>query len=82
MCDRAPEIKKWKEKDLPRFHFPPEISLEGFKIGREGLEKRHVIEVCPFRAWILVLHDTKEYSLANGYNLGLMADMAYAKFGD
>jgi hypothetical protein len=42
------------------------------------LEKRHVIEICPFRAWSLVLHDTKDYSLANGYNLGMMADMAYA----
>lgn len=79
LCDRAPEIKGWKDEKLPRFHFPPEKSLKGLAIGRENLEKRHVIEICPFRAWVLALHETKEYSLANGYNLGLMANMAYAE---
>ncbi|WP_261371275.1 lipase family protein [Yersinia aleksiciae] len=82
LCDRVPEIEHWKDKTPPRFHFPPEKSLKGTEIARETLEKRHVIEICPFRAWSLVLHDTKDYSLANGYNLGMMADMAYAKGGD
>ncbi len=79
LCDCAPEIKGWKDETLPRFHFPPDKSLKGLEIGREHLEKRHVIEICPFRAWVLALHDTKEYSLANGYNLGLMANMAYTE---
>ncbi len=82
LCDRVPEIEHWTDKAPPRFHFPPEKSLKGTEIAREALEKRHVIEICPFRAWSLVLHDTKDYSLANGYNLGMMADMAYATGGD
>ncbi|PLV54493.1 lipase family protein [Erwinia sp. B116] len=82
LCDSAPQIDKWEAKQLPQFHFPEGKSLKGFELTREQLDKRHVIEICPFRAWVLVLHDTKEYSLANGYNLGLMADMAYAKGGD
>ncbi|QEW33885.1 lipase family protein [Erwinia billingiae] len=79
LCDSAPKIEKWEAKQLPQFHFPAGKSLKGFEIAREQLEKRLIIEICPFRAWVLVLHDTKEYSLANGYNLGLMADMAYAE---
>lgn len=78
LCDRMPDIPEWTDKEPPRFHFPHGTSLKGTEIVREALEKRHVIEICPFRAWSLVLHDTKDYSLANGYNLGLMADMAYA----
>ncbi|EOF7416263.1 lipase family protein [Salmonella enterica] len=78
LCDRVPEIEGWVEKEPPKFHFPPDRSLKGTEISRETLEKRHVIEICPFRAWSLVLHDTKDYSLANGYNLGVMADMAYS----
>jgi type VI secretion system protein VasL len=82
LCDRMPDIPEWTGKEPPRFHFPHGVSLQGTKISRETLEKRHVIEICPFRAWSLVLHDTKDYSLANGYNLGVMADMAYAKGGN
>lgn len=82
LCDRMPDIPEWTDKEPPRFHFPHGTSLKGTEITREALEKRHVIEICPFRAWSLVLHDSKDYSLANGYNLGVMADMAYAKSGD
>ncbi|MCU6406822.1 lipase family protein [Enterobacter quasiroggenkampii] len=78
LCDRMPDIPEWTDKEPPRFHFPHGTSLKGTEIVREALEKRHVIEICPFRAWSLVLHNTKDYSLANGYNLGVMADMAYA----
>lgn len=78
LCDRMPEIEGWTEKEPPKFHFQPGKSLNGTEIAREALDKRHIIEICPFRAWSLVLHDTKDYSLANGYNLGVMADMAYA----
>ncbi|HDR2621405.1 TPA: lipase family protein [Enterobacter chuandaensis] len=82
LCDRMPDIPEWTDKEPPRFHFPHGVSLQGTEITRKTLDKRHVIEICPFRAWSLVLHDTKDYSLANGYNLGVMADMAYAKGGD
>lgn len=78
LCDRLPEIEGWTEPDPPKFHFPPGRSLKGTEIAREALEKRHVIEICPFRAWVLDLHDTKEYDLANGLNLGIMADLAYS----
>ena len=78
LCDRLPEIEGWTEAELPKFHFPPGRSLKGTEIVREVLEKRHVIEICPFRAWVLDLHDTKEYDLANGLNLGIMADLAYS----
>ncbi|MFY7112798.1 lipase family protein [Enterobacter cloacae complex sp. SHL020] len=82
LCERMPDIPEWTDKEPPRFHFPHGTLLKGTEIPRETLEKRHVIEICPFRAWSLVLHDTKDYSLANGYNLGVMADMAYAQGGN
>ena len=78
LCDRLPEIEGWTEPVPPKFHFPPGRSLKGTEIAREALDKRHVIEICPFRAWVLDLHDTKEYDLANGLNLGIMADLAYS----
>ena len=78
LCDRLPEIEGWAEPEPPKFHFPPGRSLKGTEIARETLDKRHVIEICPFRAWVLSLHDTKEYDLANALNLGIMADLVYA----
>lgn len=78
LCDRLPEIEGWTEPEPPKFHFPQGRSLKGTEIAREALGKRHVIEICPFRAWVLDLHDTKEYDLANGLNLGIMADLAYS----
>ncbi|MCX0498432.1 lipase family protein [Erwinia billingiae] len=77
LCDRIPEITGWTEPEPPAFHFPPGRSLKGTEITREGLEQRHVIEICPFRAWVLALHDTKDYDLSNGLNLGIMADLVY-----
>lgn len=78
LCDRLPKIEDWTDPAPPKFHFPPGRSLKGTEIVREALEKRHVIEICPFRAWVLDLHDTKDYDLANGLNLGIMADLAYS----
>lgn len=37
-----------------------------------------MLEICPFRAWSLVLHHQSEYSMANAYNLGLMANLSYS----
>lgn len=62
---------------LPAYHFP-DPKCGGFTVDREGLDRRHVLEMCPFRAWSLVLHHQKEYSLANAYNLGLMSELAYS----
>lgn len=78
LCDRVPQIAGWDEPQPPEFHFPPGRSLKGIEIGLEALEQRHVIEICPFRAWMLALHDTREYDLANGLNLGIMADLVYS----
>lgn len=78
LCDRMPQIEGWDEPELPTFHFPPGRTLKGIEVTREALEQRHVIEICPFRAWVLALNDTKDYDLANGLNLGIMADLAYS----
>lgn len=78
LCDRLPEMPGWTETEPPMFHFPTGKEMKGTKIARDALEQRHVIEICPFRAWVLSLHDTKDYDLANGLNLGIMADLVYA----
>lgn len=44
----------------------------------DQLDRRHVLEICPFRAWSLTLHHQADYSLANAYNLGLMSILAYS----
>lgn len=77
LCDQLPDMPNWTEPEPPAFHFPPGRALKGTEIEREVLEQRHVIEICPFRAWVLDLHDTQDYDLANGYNLGIMADLVY-----
>ena len=79
LCDRLPTLSpSLTDPDQPpAFHFPdPEYA--GFTVKYEVLNRRHVLEVCPFRAWALVLHHQREYSLANAYNLGLMSILAYS----
>jgi type VI secretion system protein VasL len=78
LCDRLPDMPGWDSPEPPVFHFPPGKALKGTEITRDALEQRHVIEICPFRAWVLHLHDTKDYDLANALNLGIMADLVYA----
>lgn len=79
LCDRFPDLNPaWSEQDkLPAFHFP-DPGFGGFTVASEGLDRRHVLEICPFRAWSLVLHHQPEYSMANAYNLGLMANLSYS----
>ncbi|WP_137807878.1 lipase family protein [Pseudomonas sp. G(2018)] len=79
LCDRRPTFTPaWENPDqLPAFHFP-DPDFGGFTVSNEQLNRRHVLEVCPFRAWSLVLHHQAEYSLANAYNLGLMSILAYS----
>jgi len=78
LCNQLPQIEGWLESEPPEFHFPHGREMKGTEIKREELDKIHVIEVCPFRAWILALQDTKEYDPANALNLGIMADLVYS----
>lgn len=82
LCDQMPDIKGWMDKEPPKFHFQSGKSLKGTEISNKALKTRHIIEICPFRAWVMDLHDTRDYDLANGYNLAVMADMAYCAEGD
>ncbi|EIK93212.1 Pdl protein [Pseudomonas sp. M47T1] len=82
MCDRFPDLDPWSEQDkLPAFHFP-DPKFSGFTVADDKLNRRHVLEICPFRAWSLVLHHQSEYSLANAYNMSLMSILAYSKQRD
>ncbi|WP_433736222.1 lipase family protein [Pseudomonas putida] len=83
LCDRQPNFKPdlTDPDQLPAFHFP-DPSFGGFTVSDDLLDRRHVLEVCPFRAWLLVLHHQVEYSLANAYNLGLMSILAYSTQAD
>src|SRR5471030_3068941 len=79
LCNKLPNIELRKgETYAPDFHFPNGKSLKGFKIKTNELEKRHVIEICPFRAWELILHHQNDYSMANAINLGAAASLACA----
>lgn len=78
LCRTLPSVKLRKGEVWPPFHFPADKTMKGLTIRSNQLEKRHVIEICPFRAWELVLHHQKDYSLANAINLGGGACLAYA----
>ncbi len=78
LCRTLPSVKLRKGEVWPPFHFPADKVMKGLTIRSNQLEKRHVIEICPFRAWELVLHHQKDYSLANAINLGGGACLAYA----
>lgn len=83
VCDAKPRFTPSLEDpdQLPAFHFP-DRSFSGFTVDDEQLDRRHVLEICPLRAWSLVLHHQAEYSLANAYNLGLMSILAYSTHGE
>ncbi|CAQ84586.1 MULTISPECIES: lipase family protein [Photorhabdus] len=76
ISDGLPSLKGWDPKDIPPpYHFPnPEP--KGYQV--HPLSRRYVLEVCPFRAWVLQLHHQKEYSIVNAYNQSLMSVLAYA----
>lgn len=79
LCDRLPVFDPplADPKQLPPFHFP-DRDFSGFTVSYEELERRHVLEVCPFRAWSLMLHHQPQYSLVNAYNLAQMSILAYS----
>lgn len=80
LCDRLPRLERSGDEpdSALDFHFPDRL-FGGYTRDYEHLNRRHVLEVCPFRAWVLVLHHQKEYSLTNAYNLALMSLMAYSR---
>lgn len=78
LCQSSPNLELRPGEMLPAYHFPVKTAFKGIKIRTNELEIRHVIEICPFRAWELVLHHQKDYSIANGINLGAAATLAYA----
>lgn len=78
LCRTLPSVELREREVWPPFHFPQQKIMKGVVIRTNQLEKRHVIEICPFRAWELVLHHQKDYSIANGINLGAAATLAYA----
>jgi hypothetical protein len=83
LCDKLPDLDPPlpDPKQPPAFHFP-DPDFKGFTVNGDDLDRRHVLEICPLRAWSLVLHHQKEYSLANAYNLGVMSSLAYSTLSD
>ncbi|MQL49005.1 lipase family protein [Photorhabdus khanii] len=76
ISDGLPVIEGWDPKDIPPpYHFP-DPEPKGFY--SRHLNCRHVLEICPFRAWVLQLHHQKEYSIVNAHNQCLMSVLAYA----
>ncbi|KOY61108.1 lipase [Photorhabdus heterorhabditis] len=75
ISDGLPVIDKWKENKPPHYHFPNPVP-EGFCVY--AISCRYVLEVCPFRAWALLLHHQTDYTLVNAYNLALMGVLAYS----
>ncbi|NWA03808.1 lipase family protein [Pseudomonas gingeri] len=80
LCDQLPTLDPplVDPDHPPAFHFP-DTTYSGFTVSDEGLDRRHVLEICPLRAWSLVLHHQAEYSLANAHNLSLMSILAYSR---
>ncbi|MDI3392326.1 lipase family protein [Pseudomonas sp. V98_8] len=79
ICDQQPTFDPplADPAELPVYHFP-DRTFGGFTLDAEQLNRRYVLEVCPLRAWSLVLHHQAQYSLANAYNLGVMSILAYS----
>ncbi|WP_283125392.1 lipase family protein [Providencia stuartii] len=79
LCDKTPTIPAWDTEKfgLPYYHFPKEDEFKGLEFYGQDFNQRHVIEVCPFRAWSLILKHTPEYNMVNAYNLGLMSLLVY-----
>ncbi|PHM72516.1 lipase family protein [Xenorhabdus kozodoii] len=79
LCDQTPVIEGWVKTELPKYHFP-DNKFQGFRAV--FMDERWVLEVCPYRAWVLLLHHQPEYSLVNAYNQGLMSVLVYANATD
>ncbi|CNI66356.1 Predicted lipase [Yersinia frederiksenii] len=79
LCDKLPAITpNWEDKKKPPAYHFPDTRFTGLTVKK--LNCRHVLEICPFRAWSLVLHHIPDYSLVNAYNLVLMSILSYADY--
>ncbi|MFJ4376047.1 lipase family protein [Pseudomonas japonica] len=80
LCDALPKTNPpmLDERDVPLYHFPDK-NYSGCTFVYDQLNRRHVLEVCPFRSWSLLLHYQAEYSIVNAYNLGLMSVLSYSR---
>lgn len=78
LCRTLPSMQLREGEIWPPFHFPDKKIMKGLTLYSNQLQMRHILEICPFRAWELVLHHQKEYSLANALNLGGNACLAYS----
>jgi len=79
LCRTYPEIEKRQDEIFPPpFHFPHDKSLKGLTLKAAQLNKKNIIEICPFRSWELILHHQNDYSMANAVNLGIAASISYA----
>lgn len=76
LCDSKPRIGD--SESLPDFHFPNK-TFKGVCLPANTLNKKLIIEVCPFRAWNFVFENTDNYSLINAYNMALLSNIAYLK---
>ncbi|WP_017518338.1 lipase family protein [Pseudomonas nitroreducens] len=91
LCDKQPQFDPplAESEPLSAYHFP-DPAFRGFTLGADvprggaftDLDCRYVLEVCPFRAWSLVLNHQPDYCLVTAYNLGLMSILSYSKFTD
>ncbi|HHV42442.1 MAG TPA: lipase family protein, partial [Clostridiaceae bacterium] len=79
LCDSKPRIGD--SESLPDFHFPNK-TFKGVCLPANTLNKKLIIEVCPFRAWNFVFENTDNYSLINAYNMALLSNIAYLKNGE
>ncbi|CNL12116.1 Predicted lipase [Yersinia mollaretii] len=76
LCDKLPTITpNWEDKKKPPAYHFPDTRFTGLTVKK--LNCRHVLEICPFRAWSLALHHQNEYSMANALNLGITAAISY-----
>ncbi|QKJ04665.1 lipase family protein [Yersinia mollaretii] len=79
LCDKLPTITpNWEDKKKPPAYHFPDTRFTGLTVKK--LNCRHVLEICPFRAWSLVLHHIPDYSVVNAYNLVLMSILSYADY--
>lgn len=77
LCHELPSYVLREGEVRPQFHFPPDRVNKGLVIRTNEIELRHVVEICPFRAWELMLYHQDDYSVENSFNLGLVADLSY-----
>lgn len=76
LCREKIDIdNKGYQDEYPFYHFPKDEAFQGIPLSK--FNTTTVIEICPFRAWSLILHHTEQYSMVNAYNLGILSQLSY-----